>query len=215
MAGEGEVRKELGAGSALIVCGKQEFGDGIAALLLGDGFRIVEIALSASDARRKLAYLEPDLVIASLPLTDDPGLRFILDLPDMGAPAVVALIRPETLKGMQIGIEQAGALILPKPVSRTVLKQTVRYALGARRSIEGLRKEREGLRKQIDERRVIEKAKWLMIRHLGITEPEAHRALQKRAMDERRQQLAVAQDVIKHYDGGNEGAPDAEEPQEP
>jgi response regulator NasT len=184
----------------LIVCGRQEFGNEIAALMTGDGFLIAETALSVNEARRKLAYLDPDLIIVSLPLPDEPGLNFIYDLTERNEAVVIVLVKPETLSEMQYGIEQAGALILPKPVSKIILKQTVRFALNSRRSIKNLQTERAGLKKQIDERKTVETAKWLLIEHLKMTEPEAHRHIQKQAMDQRVPQLRVAQEIIKHYD---------------
>ena len=52
---------------------------------------------------------------------------------------------------------------------------------------------------KIDEIRLVNRAKWLLIECLGMTEPEAHRYIEKQSMDRRVSKREVAQAVIKTY----------------
>lgn len=196
----------MSSGCVLIVCGKQDFANEIASFVISDGFLLAESALSVNEARRKLSFLEPDLIIISLPLSDDPGVDFITDVAERTDAGIIALVRPEVLSGMQYVIEQAGALVIPKPVNRMILKQTVRFALNSRKSIKGLKIERDDLQKRMEERKLVEKAKWLLVENADMTEPDAHRYIQKQAMNSRISQLRVARDIIKNYDVSNENS---------
>ena len=62
--------------------------------------------------------------------------------------------------------------------------------------VEALRRENEELRRRLESRKVIERAKGLLIQRLGLSEPEAYRRIQKTAMDSRRPMAEVAQAVL-------------------
>ncbi|MDS1030642.1 ANTAR domain-containing protein [Bacillota bacterium LX-D] len=188
------------SGSVLVVCGKAEYGDEIAALMLHQGFSSAESALSANEARRKLNSLEPDLLIVNTPLPDEQGKDFILDIAEKTDAGILVLAKHEYLDEMQDELEKVGALILPKPISRIILAQTARFADNMRKSIIGLKNQRDDLQKKMDERKVIEKAKWLLVEKLSMTEPQANRYIQKRAMDLRLSQFKVAREIVHNYE---------------
>lgn len=56
------------------------------------------------------------------------------------------------------------------------------------------------LKKRIDERKILEQAKWILVEKLNMSEPQAFRLIQKRAMDLRITQALVAEEIIKKYD---------------
>ena len=190
----------MGAGNVLVVDGKVEYAKQIASLMLNNGYVAAEIALSASEARRKLNILEPDLVIVNTPLPDEPGAEFVLDMAEKTDAGIIVLARQEYLNGLQVRLEKVGALILPKPTSRMTLIQTSKFAVETRKSIQALVSQRDSLQKRIEERKTIERAKWLLVERFNMTEAQAHRYIQKVAMDKRIQQIKVAEDIISHFE---------------
>ncbi len=62
--------------------------------------------------------------------------------------------------------------------------------------VEALRRENQELRRRLESRKLIERAKGLLIQKLGLSEPEAYRRIQKTAMDTRRPMAEVAQAVL-------------------
>ena len=52
---------------------------------------------------------------------------------------------------------------------------------------------------RIEEIRLVNRAKWLLIECLGMTEPEAHRYIEKQSMDQRISKREVAESVIRTY----------------
>jgi len=52
----------------------------------------------------------------------------------------------------------------------------------------------------MEEIRVINRAKWVLIKHVNMTEDEAHRLIEKQAMDTRTTRRAVAESIIRTYE---------------
>jgi response regulator NasT len=190
----------VSAGNVLIVCGKAEMASSIQGMLLKEGFCPVSCAHSANEARRNFFNPLLDLVIVSTPLPDEQGTNLVFDVHDKTSAGIVVIARPEHLLDMQFNLEKIGALILPKPINRLTLLQTARFALSVRNSMTQLINERDRLKKRIDESKILEQAKWILVEKLNLSEPQAFRLIQKRAMNLRLSQALVAEEIIKKYE---------------
>lgn len=189
----------MSAGSVLIVCGKAEVAHSMEAMLIREGFYPVNCAHSANEARRQFFYTQPDLMIISTPLPDEPGIDLIFDAHEKTSAGLVVIARADQLLNMQENLEKTGALILPKPINSLTLRQSARFALTVRNSMSQLKSERDDLKKRMDERKLIEQAKWKLVENEKIPEPKALRLIQKRAMDLRIPQVEVAKEILKDY----------------
>ncbi|SHN62505.1 ANTAR domain-containing response regulator [Desulfitobacterium chlororespirans] len=189
----------MSAGNVLIVCGKSEVAGSMESTLIKEGYHPVNCAHSANEARRQFFMVQPDLIIVSTPLPDEQGIDFVFDAYEKTSAGIIVMARPEQVSHMQDALESTGAMILPKPLNRLTLIQSARFALSVRSSMVQLRSERDNLKKRMDERKIIEQAKWLLVEKLNMSEPEAFRYIQKKAMDLRLPQLQVAEDIIKEY----------------
>lgn len=190
----------MSAGNVLIVCGKAEMASSIQGMLLKEGFGPVSCAHSANEARRNFFNPLLDLVIVSTPLPDEQGTNLVFDVHDKTSAGIVVIARPEHLLDMQFSLEKIGALILPKPINRLTLLQTARFALSVRNSMTQLINERDRLKKRIDESKILEQAKWILVEKLNLSEPQAFRLIQKRAMNLRLSQALVAEEIIRKYE---------------
>ncbi|MDE6724754.1 MAG: ANTAR domain-containing protein [Ruminiclostridium sp.] len=74
---------------------------------------------------------------------------------------------------------------------------------GAEWCIRDSNKEKQQLKRQIDDIRIIDRAKACLMQYLNLTEGQAHRHLQKQAMDLRKTQREAAEDVLGTYDNQN------------
>ena len=189
----------MSAGGILIVCSKPELIKELRTLMLRQGYTLAEYAFSANEARRKLDFLEPELILVNAPLKDELGIEFVLDIADITDAGIIILARHEHLEEMQYKLEKVGALILPKPINRTTLLQTAKFAAHSRKSIKGLKLQNDDLEKRMQDRKIIEKAKWILVEKMNMSEPQAHRYIQKRAMDSRTSQIKVAEEVLLNF----------------
>ena len=90
-------------------------------------------------------------------------------------------------------------LVLAKPFGRAMFSQTLRLGLAARRRMLGLRNENIQLQKKIEEIRIVDRAKCVLMEVLALSEPQAHRYLEKEAMDRRITRREVAEQVLRTY----------------
>lgn len=140
-----------------------------------------------------------DAVIVSAPLRSEFGLNFVAECSKKSGAAIVVLARADIAEDVQSRIKFTGAYVLAKPFPKSVLAQTVKMALLAKENISRLEQEKSELSRQLDDVKIIDRAKCCLIEYLNLTENQAHRHIQKLAMDTRRTQREIAEDVLRTY----------------
>ena len=93
-----------------------------------------------------------------------------------------------------------GAVILPKSSPRELAVNSIRCAAAMKNKMDDLRSENKMLRDMVNEMKLVNRAKCVLIEYLKISEKEAHRQIQKRAMDQRVTLTEVAADILKTYE---------------
>ena len=78
--------------------------------------------------------------------------------------------------------------------------KAVKLISASRRRILGLKNENVRLQKKIEEIRLVDRAKCALIEYLGMTEAQAHRHIEKQAMDLRMTRREVAQGILQTYE---------------
>ncbi|MFA6841361.1 MAG: ANTAR domain-containing protein, partial [Sphaerochaetaceae bacterium] len=71
-----------------------------------------------------------------------------------------------------------------------------------RRRLVSLRSENSKLQRKIEEIKLVDRAKWALIQYLHMNEQQAHRYIEKQAMDLRQSRRDVAERIIKTYEQG-------------
>jgi len=74
-------------------------------------------------------------------------------------------------------------------------------AINTQISLRELQKENRELKQKIEDIRIIDRAKYVLISRLNLSEEEAHRAIEKQAMDMRTSKKSIAEDILKTYEG--------------
>jgi response regulator NasT len=93
----------------------------------------------------------------------------------------------------------AGAMAyLVKPFTRSDLVPAIEIAMSRFLQLGALEQEIADLGDQLAARKAVDRAKSILQKDLGITEPEAFRWIQKTAMDLRRSMREVADGVVEH-----------------
>lgn len=144
---------------------------------------------------------EYELIIISTPLEDEFGLELCAWLKDNTEAELIVLTKGEIVDEVQKKIQFTGAFVLGRPVSRAVLLQAVRLAGVAKENIIRVKEENRELAQRLDDMKVINRAKLCLMEYLKLTEEQAHRHIQKQAMDMRKSQREIAEDILKTYAG--------------
>jgi response regulator NasT len=176
----------------LVSVGDRASGTELAALLTDLGYSTLTAA-DGHEAMELARSAEPEVAIVDL-RTAGPEARDLYM--DEGVPVVVlspVAERDQIARAVESGV--FGYLV--KPVSREQLRATLevawrRFVLDATERCESAK-----LRKRLEERKVVEQAKWILVSTRGMTEPDAMRQLQKQARSTRRQLIDVASEVLR------------------
>lgn len=85
-------------------------------------------------------------------------------------------------------------------MEQAVLTQTLRNLLLLKKSMQTMQAQTDQLRSQLQDLKRIQKAKGLLMRQLGMTEQDAHRWIEKAAMDRCVKKREIAETIIRMYE---------------
>ena len=185
--------------SVLIVTASDSFTEKIMPLLPVTDYWPVTTAHSNSEARRKILETEFDIVLINAPLPDDFGMRLAIDICTGSGAGVLLMVRSDQFDDVYARVVGYGVLTLSRPTSVQMVAQNLRILCATRERMRRMEEKQTAVEEKIEEIRLVNRAKWLLIECLGMTEPEAHRYIEKQSMDRRISKQEVAETVIKTY----------------
>ncbi|MEJ7845948.1 MAG: response regulator [Acidimicrobiales bacterium] len=161
-----------------------------------EGYEVVGETGRGDEAVELVRDLGPDLAILDIKMPGMDGLQAAKAITAEKRAAVLIL----TAFSQRDLIEQArdaGALAyLVKPFQKSELIPAVEVALGRFAEIRALAEENSSLTDQLETRKLVDRAKGILMDRHALSEADAFRFVQKRAMDSRTALKAVAQQVI-------------------
>jgi response regulator NasT len=157
--------------------------------VVGNGNRV-------EDALRLVDLHRPDAIVLAVGLTDGDGLEAARQVMT-GRPCPLVLLTSRTDAAVAARAAEAGVLgFLAKPLRPEEVGPALDLAVSRFRDLEAIRKENVELRRKLEARKLVDRAKAVLIQRLGLSEPEAYRQLQKTAMNTRRTMGDVAQALL-------------------
>ena len=185
--------------SILIVSATDRFTSAFADLLPATRYSQVHTAARISAAKRMLAEKTFDFVIINAPLPDDIGTRFAIDTCTNKQSAVLLLVKNDIHAGIHDKVVEYGVFTLPKPTSKPTLIHALSWMESARERLRQFEKKSLSIKEKMAEIRLVNKAKWILISELKMNEPDAHRYIEKQAMDRCITKQIIAEEIIKTY----------------
>lgn len=188
----------------ILIAGKtEEICDSIAQLLLELDCDNISTFTSGAIIRG-VDISKFDSVIISTPLSDEFGLDLVADISKDAKNGIVVLAKREIADEVQKKIRFTGAFVLPRPFNKALLIQTIKLTEIAHMGMAKLEEENRQLTQQLSDMKIVNRAKSMLMQYLNLTEDQAHRHIQKQAMDLRKTQRAVAEDILKTYQNTKE-----------
>jgi response regulator NasT len=161
---------------------------------------IVCCAQNGGEARRMMIEQDFSLIVINTPLCDEFGHELAVDAARKSLAGVLLLVKAEQGDAVSAKVEDYGVVVVPKPVSRQFFHQAYKLAASTHRRALGLQMENDRLQDRIEEIRLVNRAKGLLMDKLDMSEAQAHRHVEKQAMDTRTTREQVAQTIIKKYE---------------
>lgn len=162
-------------------------------------------ALSGAQARRLLAEREFADVVIDTPLPDEPGAELALYAERRCSGGVIIFAKREIAYELEKAAAARGVIVVPKPVDRDALRVSLRALEIMRGKLALAEEENRRLRERLENERIVCRAKCFLIRRFGFDESEAHRYIEKTAMDSRCSRREIAEDIVARL-GGAEAA---------
>ncbi len=187
----------MGDYSVLAVSAAPKFNSALSQMLLGLGQP--HFVSSVSAARQALAQRHYDFVIINSPLPDDTGLRLSIDVSGGADTVALLLVRGENYEEVSARAAPQGVFTLAKPTPAQTLTQALTWMAAARERLRKLEKKTATIEEKMEEIRLVNRAKWLLIDNLKMTEADAHRYIEKQAMDRCVSKREIALGIIRTY----------------
>ena len=168
-------------------------------LLPGSGYDPPLRAGSAGEAKRMALDYAVDIAILNAPMRDEFGTQLALDLARDNV-GVLLLVPGESFDGVRDQVEDEGVMALAKPLTRQTLEMGLHMITALRGKLLQMDRRNRALQKKMTDIRTINRAKWLLIEQLRMTESEAHYYIERQAMDTRLSRREVAENIIRSYD---------------
>ena len=166
-------------------------------MLEEEGFDVVGEASDGDAAIRLAREREPDLVIMDVKMPGMDGLSAAEKISEEELAAVLILTAFSQKDLVQRAAEAGAIGYLVKPFQKSDLMPAIDIALARHSQLKAVRQEAKDLGEQLATRKIVDRAKGLLMDTQGMSESDAFRHLQKRAMDERRSMREVAEETLK------------------
>lgn len=186
-------------GRSLIVSAGANSNEYIAARLSEMGYSRPVIIPSGAEARRRMSESDFELIVVNAPLPDEFGHELCITAVEQTDAGVVFLVKAAQSEQLLAPLNEQGVLLLSKPFTTPLFLQAMHMAAAGNHRLQRLRQENARLQDKIGQLRLISRAKCCLVEHAHMTEAEAHRYLEKQAMDTRRDRAEVAQEVLEEY----------------
>jgi AmiR/NasT family two-component response regulator len=159
-----------------------------------------EVVARVGDGAAAVAALErhtPDAVIMDVVMPGMDGLEAARRITAARPVPIVAITAHDDPGLLERAIASGVAAYLVKPVDARQVETALALAVTRTAEFQELREQVAELRDALEARKVIERAKGVLMDRVGLTEQQAFARIQKRARDTNTSMLAVARQVIE------------------
>lgn len=184
----------------LIVSGSEKGMEILAQFLYSYGYTQIISTASGSEARRMIPDSDYALIVINTPLADEFGHDLSVKAAENTSAGIILICKSDISDEVSDKVGDYGVCVVPRPVNRAMLHQSIRLVSATRSRMLGLKRENSQLMVKIDEMRLINRAKCALMQYLKFTEPEAHRYIEKQAMDTRSTRKEVALRILSTYE---------------
>ncbi|MCQ2583819.1 MAG: ANTAR domain-containing protein [Treponema sp.] len=179
----------------LLVLKDNKLSSQIKQILVPPLFEISEIS-DFNDARRRIHDDNYKIVITET--ADGDGRDFAVDISETSA-TILLLTNSETFDHVSYYVEPYGILTIVKPFEQFYFYNMIKVALAVSAKVERLNFQTIQLKHKMEEAKLVNRAKMLLMGHQNMTEEEAHRYIEKTAMDRCVKRIEIADEIVRSY----------------
>lgn len=168
----------------------------IVEILTGAGYQVVGEAENGERAVELAREQAPDLVVMDVKMPVMDGITAARTIAEEKI-APVVMLTAFSQRDLVESAREAGAMAyVVKPFGENDLIPAIEIAAARFEELRALEQEVSSLAEQFETRKLVDRAKSLLISNMGLTEPQAFRWIQKTSMDRRLTMREVAETVV-------------------
>lgn len=167
----------------------------ISAMLVPPLFDLI-LAEDFNEARRLCTERVFNIVIVDF--ADGEGTDFAVDISSYTS-TILLLAPTQFFDQISYKVEPYGILTITLPFDQFYFYNMIKIAIAVQYKVQVLSSQTIKLKEKMEEIRIVNRAKMLLMQNKNFTEQEAHRYLEKQAMDRSMKRIAVANEIIKTY----------------
>lgn len=186
--------------SVLLVSAAKKVNTALMTYFSGERFDTVTVVDSAARARRRMADRDYDMVIINSPLPDEFGRTLAMDVCTDSDRVALLIVRSDMYAEISNALTSHGVLVAKRPMEHAVMEQLLDVMCSVRERLRGIRKRTVSLEEKMGEIRLVNRAKWALIKSCQMTEEDAHRYIQKQAMDLCISKREAAESILRTYE---------------
>lgn len=165
-------------------------------LLTENGYTVIDLVKDGQECLRKARLLKPDLVILDFDLPLFTGYDVAKVLSEDKISSTLLIVNDSQKSLISEHRDQWDFTSLVKPINRSALISTVELIIKNNKKIRLLQKEIQELKESLEARKLVEKAKGILMSKQGLSEQEAFRKIQRQSMDKGIPMKEVAKAII-------------------
>ncbi len=160
------------------------------------GHKVVAEAANGKEAVRLAQELKPDMAILDIKMPEMDGIEAAQKITEeRPIPIILLTAYSERELAERAAMANVSAYLM-KPVSEQDLLPAIALAVQRFKEFQSLHQEVDNLRDALETRKLVERAKGILMRRLNLTEEEAFRRMQRRSQNENKKLGEIAQAII-------------------
>ncbi len=171
-------------------------------LLTYIGCEVIGEGKSGLDAVELMQKLSPDAVLMDVKLPGMDGIEAAMAINKLKPTPVILLTAKKDEETIKRAADAGVMAYLVKPIREEDLLPTIELAISRFKEFQIVSKQNLELKESIEARKVIERAKGLLMEKEGLSERDAFSRIQKLSMDKRRPMKEIAEILIAALEGG-------------
>ena len=182
--------------NALLISHSEQSAVSLSQLLGSEGYTEISVCQAKELANGEVF----DLICVNAPLEKENGIELSKYFAGTTRSSVVIIVPQRNADYVNDALTEHGILVIAKPVNKHLFHHFLQFTECFKMRMFRVIEENEKLKHMVADMKIINRAKFLLITCLNMSEDQAHRYLEKQAMDLRTSKLEVAKHVIRTYE---------------
>ncbi|MDR0913726.1 MAG: ANTAR domain-containing protein [Oscillospiraceae bacterium] len=186
--------------SALVFSKTEKSAAAISDLLCIEGFDDVVFAFAPEQLEYYVQTKDFDLILVNIVSELEKGVSVAVNAAQITRACVIIIVQEDIAASISDAMACKGVLVIGKPVNKHLFHHYLLFTDFFKRRMLGLFEENSKLKQRMEGIKIIDRAKMLLMQNLVFSEDQAHKYLERQAMDMRMTKVDVARQVLKTYD---------------